>query len=151
MKCAVVYYSKTGVTKRIADQIQAKFNADIYPVEPEKAYGGFLSSVARVVGEKISKKSPALKTAVSDFAPYDIVFIGFPVWAGTVPDFMQTYIRKANLAGKRIIPFATASTTGKESSLKTLKALLPDSTITDYFYTNSRQPADVQTWLDGIK
>ena len=57
MKCAVVYYSKTGVTKRIADQIQAKFNADVYLVEPEKAYGGFLSSVVRVVGEKISKKS----------------------------------------------------------------------------------------------
>ena len=49
MKCAVIYYSKTGVTKRIADQIQAKFNADVYLVEPEKAYGGFLSSVARVV------------------------------------------------------------------------------------------------------
>ena len=139
------------MTKRIADQIQAKFNADVYPVEPEKAYGGFLSSVARVVGEKISKKSPALKTIVSDFAPYDIVFIGFPVWAGTVPEFRQEYIRKANLAGKRIIPFATASANGKESSLKTLKALLPDSSITDYFYTSSRQPTDVQTWLAGIK
>ena len=139
------------MTKRIADLIQAKFNADVYLVEPEKAYGGFLSSVARVVGEKISKKSPALKTAVSDFAPYDIVFIGFPVWAGTVPDFMQEYIRKANLAGKRVIPFATASANGRESSLKTLKALLTDSSITDYLYTSSRQPADIQTWLDGIK
>ena len=52
---------------------------------------------------------------------------------------------------KRIIPFATASATGKESSLKTLKALLTDSSITDYLYTSSRQPADIQTWLDGIK
>ena len=151
MKCAVIYYSKTGVTKRIVDQVQARFNADVYPVEPEKAYGGFLSSVARVVGEKTSKKGAALKTAVSDFAPYDAVFIGFPVWCGTVPDFLQEYIRKANLAGKRIIPFATASANGKESSLKTLKALLPDSSITDYFYTSSRQPTDVQTWLAGIK
>jgi hypothetical protein len=78
------------------------------------------------------------------------VFIGFPVWCGTVPDFLQEYICKANLTGKRIIPFATASANGKESSLKTLKSLLPDSTITDYFYTSSRQPADVQAWLDGI-
>ncbi len=150
MKCAVVYYSKTGVTKRIADQIQAKFNADIYLVEPEKAYGGFLSAVARVVGEKISRKGSALKTAVSDFAPYDTVFIGFPVWAGTVPDFLQEYIRKANLAGKRVIPFATASANGKESSLKTLKNLLPDSNITDYFYTSRTQKSDVQAWLAGI-
>ena len=151
MKCAVVYYSKTGVTKRIADKIQAKFAADVYLVEPEKAYGGFFSAVARVVGEKISRKGAALKTAVSDFAPYDIVFIGFPVWAGTVPDFLQEYIRKADLSGKRVIPFATASATGKESSLKTLNALLPESTITDYFFTSRRQPADVAAWLDGIK
>ena len=151
MKAAVIYYSRSGVTKKIADKVQAKFDADMYFVEPEKAYGNYLSSVARVMGERTSKNAPVLKTEVADFSPYDIVFIGFPVWAATLPEFLQEYISKANLAGKRVIPFATAGGNGKESSLKTLKELIPDSTITDYFYTSLVKKADADAWLDGIE
>ena len=45
MKCAVIYYSKSGNTKKIADKIQGRLNADSYLVEPEDAYGSYLSSV----------------------------------------------------------------------------------------------------------
>lgn len=151
MKTAVIYYSRSGVTKKIADKIAAKFSVDVYPVEPEKAYGNYLSAVIRVGGENMRKKTPALKTKVADFSAYDVVFIGFPVWYGTVPSFLQEYIRKANLAGKRVIPFATAGANGKESSLETVKKLLPKSEITDYFYATHSQMGTADSWLDGIK
>ena len=41
MKAAVVYYSRSGITKKIAEKVQAKFNADMIFVEPEKAYKSF--------------------------------------------------------------------------------------------------------------
>ena len=81
MKCAVIYYSKTGVTKRIADLVQKQFNADIYLVEPEKAYGGFLSSVARVVGEKISKKKD-----IKDMKKY----------RGLIKDFLNEVVNRSH-------------------------------------------------------
>ena len=150
MKAAVIYYSRSGVTKKIAEKVQKKFSADMYFVEPEKAYGNYASAVARVIGEKASKKDPVLKTAVSDFSAYDTVFIGFPVWAGSIPQFLQEYISKADLSGKRIIPFATAGANGKEGSLNALKRLLPDAVITDYFYTSMVKKADADAWLEGI-
>ena len=94
---------------------------------------------------------PALKTAPADFSAYDTVFIGFPVWAATIPDFLQEYIRQADLAGKRVIPFATAGNNGRDESLAALKALLPDSEITDYFYTSMVEKADADAWLEGIR
>lgn len=151
MKCAVIYYSRSGVTKAIADKVAEAFGADMFFVEPEKAYGNYASSVIRVIGEKIGKKDRLLKTAVSDFSDYDTVFIGFPVWAGTVPDFMQEYLRKADLSGKRVIPFATAGANGRESSLNAIKSLCPKSNVTDYFYTSMTKRADADAWIKGLK
>lgn len=151
MKTAVIYYSKAGTTKKIAEKIASIFDADLYFVEPEKAYGNYISAVIRVAGEKISKKNPALKTEVADFGSYDTVFIGFPVWYSTLPKHLQEYLHKADLAGKRVIPFATAGAGGKESSLETVKELCPKSDITDYFYTSMTAKADVDAWLKGIK
>lgn len=150
MKAAVIYYSRSGVTKRIAEKVQKKFDADMYFVEPEKAYGNNASAVVRVIGEKASKNDPVLKTKIADFSAYDTVFIGFPIWAGSLPQFLQEYISKANLDGKRVIPFATAGANGKERSLKLLKELLPKSDITDYFYTSMMKGADADAWLERI-
>ena len=151
MKAAVIYYSRSGVTKKIAEKVRDRFQADMYFVEPEKAYGNYASAVARVIGEKASKKDPVLKTKVSDFSAYDTVFIGFPVWASTIPQFLQEHISKAGLQGKRVIPFATAGANGKESSLKRLKEILPDSTVTGYFYTSMVKKADADVWLNSIE
>ena len=151
MKAAVIYYSRSGVTRKIAEKVQKKFDADMFFVEPEKAYGNYMASVVRVMGERASKNDPTLKTKVADFSSYDVVFIGFPVWAATLPQFLQEYISKAGLERKRVIPFATAGGNGKETSLKTLKELLPKSNITDYFYTSLIKKADVDAWLEGIK
>ena len=150
MKAAVIYYSRSGVTKGIAEKVQAKFHADPYFVEPQKPYGGFASAIARVLVEKASKKEQTAKTAPADFSAYDTVFIGFPVWAATLPDFLQEYLSRADLSGKRVIPFATAGNNGRENSLQKLQELLPDSRITDYFYTSMKEKADVDAWLEGI-
>ena len=150
MKAAVIYYSQYGTTKAIAEKVAATFNADIYLVEPEKDYGGFMSAVARVVKERIKKETPSFTTPIADFAPYDTVFIGFPVWAGTLPQFLQDYISTTNIGKKHVIPFGTAGGTGKEGSLKTIKELLPEAEITDYFFSSKAQRGDVDAWLKEI-
>lgn len=149
MKSAIIYYSRSGVTKKIVDKIQKKFGSDVYSVEPEKKYGNYLSAVIRYGGER--KKSVPVKTKIADFSSYDVIFIGFPVWYGTMPNFLQEYVKNANLAGKRIIPFATAGANGKESSLNTVKELLPNCNVTHYFYATHSHLGEADAWLDGIK
>lgn len=151
MKCAVIYYSKSGVTKKIAEAVKDKFKADLYFVEPEEAYGSYISAVARVGREKLTKKPPVLKTKPEDFSAYDVIFIGFPVWYGTMPSFQQEYISKCDLKGKTVIPFATAGANGRESSLKTVKELLPDSDVKHYLYISRGKKADVEQWLEEME
>lgn len=151
MKSAVVYYSKSGTTKKLADKIAETLGADVFPVEPEKAYGSYFSAVVRAGAERISGNTPAYKTEPVDFSDYDVIFIGFPVWYSTLPQFFQSYLSACGISGKHVIPFATAGSGGKESSLKALTALLPDCEITDFFFATLRNPSDPDSWLAGLE
>jgi len=151
MKSAIIYYSRSGITKEIAEKLKDTFCSDLYFVEPEKAYGSYLSAVLRNGTEKLRKKASKVVTSVSDFSGYDVIFIGFPVWYGTMPDFMQEFIKKCGIKGKTVIPFATAGANGKESSLETVKQLFPDCTVSDYFYTTKPKNGDTDVWLKGLK
>ncbi len=151
MNAAIIYYSRAGKTESIAKKIQAKTNGDLIKIEPNKQYGGYLGSVVSVAKEKLQKDMAKPTNEVVDFSKYDVVFIGFPVWYHTMPTFVQDYVSKCNLSDKRVIPFVTASGNGKESSLKTVKKLLPNSNITDYFYTSSIKKEDENAWLNNIK
>lgn len=73
MKVAVIYYSKSGITEKIAKKIQKKTGADLFLVEPDKNYGGYLSAVISVAGEKLRGRLAKPKTSVADFSAYDIV------------------------------------------------------------------------------
>lgn len=150
MKCVVIYYSKSGTTKALAEKVADRFGADIFPVEPKKAYGSYMSAVVRAGAERLSGTVPETKSIPCSFDEYDVIFIGFPVWYSTMPQFMQSYLRQSKLHGKRIIPFATAGANGRESSLKTVESIFPDCSITDYFYTSLVKKADAEKWLDGI-
>lgn len=150
MKSAVIYYSRSGRTKAIADKLKNRFDADLFSIEPEKAYGSYLSAVLRNGKEKLSKKAAGVATPAADFASYDVIFVGFPVWYGTMPDFMQEYIKKCKITGKKIIPFATAGANGRDSSLETVKALFAGCEISDYFYTTKPKSSEADAWIGGL-
>ncbi len=151
MKVAIIYYSRSGITESIAKKIQTKTNGDLIKIEPNKTYGNYLTSVFQVAGEKITNNMAKATNEILDFTNYDVVFVGFPVWYHTMPIFMQEYLKKCNLKNKRVIPFVTASGNGKDSSYKTIKNLLPDCNITDYFYTSKLKKTDEDKWLENIK
>lgn len=150
MNTAILYYSRAGKTESIAKKIQAKTSGDLIKIEPNKQYGSYLGSVVSVAKEKLQGNLAKATNEVKDFSKYDVIFIGFPVWYHTMPTFMQDYLSKCNLNGKRVIPFVTASGNGKESSLKTVKKLLPNSNVTDYFYTSAIKKEDEDAWLNSI-
>lgn len=150
MKSVVVYYSRGGATKAIAEKLKSAFGSDMIFVEPEKAYGGYLSAVLRNGKEKMTKNAAKVKTPVADFSGYDVIFVGFPVWYGTMPTFMQEYIKKCGISEKHVIPFATAGANGKDSSLATVKELFSGCEVSDYFYTTKPKSGEADAWVNGL-
>lgn len=103
----VIYYSFSGHTKDIAEQIREKTNADIYEIKTEKVYSS-PSVYFESKKELTSKRYPELK---KDFMPtienYDTVFVGGPVWWYTMAPALYSFLNKTNFKNVRVAPFST--------------------------------------------
>ena len=84
----VLYCSRTGSTERMAQQIQQTLDCDILEVEPqtpyESDYNGMLNRAQEELAAIRQGNYPAIKTSVEDFGNYDIVFVGYPIWYGSM-------------------------------------------------------------------
>jgi flavodoxin len=104
MKALVVYYSRTGTTKKVAEKIAKELSADIEEIVDLKRRNGpigFLSGGK----DAATKKLTEIKTLEKDPEEYDLVVIGSPVWAGTMAPAIRTYISVKKL--KKTAFFAT--------------------------------------------
>ena len=150
MKSIVLYYSQTGNTEIIAKRIAKDFGAELLKIEPDIVYGGFLSSCVRVIGDRMRKDLPTYVTEIPDLTEYDTVFVGFPIWAADAPDFVQAFLKDCDLAGKRVIPFATSRMTGIEGAVDTLTVLCEGASVEHPFFFGVRKRDNYRAWLAEV-
>ena len=150
MKSMILYYSKSGKTETLAKEIQETLGSDILKVEPEKPYGTWVSSVLRVMREKAKTIYPAFGTEIPNLESYDVVLVGYPIWANDIPAFFAYFIKKCNLRGKKVIPFATSGGSDIERSVQTLKRICPDINFTHEYKHASKDKEKLDLWLQSI-
>ena len=129
-KMLVLYYSETGVTKAVAEELQKQTGADMEAVEAVEPYTGiFQETIERGQREMQSGEMPALKPLTKKVADYDIVFPGYPIWFGTYANPIATLVKNEDFAGKKIVPFCTFGSGGLNTSSDALKKALPKAQI----------------------
>ena len=130
MKSLVAYYSRTNITKKIADDIASNLNCDIEEIRPKTNYQGKLG-YARGIKDGASGKIIELESQKYDPQDYDVVYIGAPVWAGKAANPIISYLNKNKGKFNDVKFFLTAGSSGfdsgfkqmEEKSIKPLKAL----------------------------
>ncbi len=105
-KVLVVYYSLTGHTKDIAEQISAKTGADIFEIKTVETYSS-PSVYMKSKKELTSKNYPELQGNLPNVADYDTIFVGGPVWWYTMAPALYSYLRVTDFGGARVVPFST--------------------------------------------
>ncbi len=121
-KVLVVFYSRTGTTKKIGEAIAQKLNCHIEEIIPIKNRTGFLGLV-RCGFEGAFKKLPEVKNIEHDPSLYDIIIIGTPVWGGTMSSPIRTYLSKYQGRFKKIALFSTSSS-GQSGTLKEMEDVI---------------------------
>lgn len=112
MKTLVAFFSKSGVTGECAKKIAEILGADTFEIKTEKQYPpGFIKTIKVCRKEMNSGERPALVENVPNFDEYDRVFIGFPVWFGTCPMAVVSFLEQYDWSGKDIYPFCTSTST----------------------------------------
>ena len=129
-KMLVLYYSQTGNTKAVAEEIAGKLGADIEEIVAVNPYDGdFQATIERCKQEHEQGNIPDIQPIKSNIADYDIIFIGYPIWFGTYVPPVQKFLLSNDLSGKKIVPFCTFGSGGLESSAKDLASAEPNAEI----------------------
>lgn len=106
-KTLVVYYSLSGHTKDIAEQIAAKTNADLYEIKTIEAYSS-PSVYMKSKKELSSQNYPQLQNDnMPDVKKYDTVFVGAPVWWYTMAPALYSYLNMTDFNNVKVVPFST--------------------------------------------
>jgi flavodoxin len=131
MKTLVAYFSASGVTKKVGEEIAKIANGDTFEIVPETLYTkadlNWEDKQSRSSVEMQDKSSrPAIATK-TDISSYDTIYIGFPIWWYTAPTIIATFLESYDFSGKTLIPFATAGSSEFGNILDDLKGYCPNA------------------------
>ena len=113
-----------GNTEVIAESINDLTSADLFKVEPANEYPlDYMECIDVAQKEQENDARPEIKDALTDIDEYDVIYIGFPNWWGTLPMPMWTQLEQLDFEGKTVKPFVTHEGSGFGSSEKDLKKL----------------------------
>lgn len=151
-KCLVMYYSQTGATRQVAQLFAQQLGADLVSLEVEQPYDGtYQETIERCQKEMAAGEVPELKPLATDFAQYDVIFLGYPIWFGTYAQPIASLVKQVDFSGKKIVPFCTFGSGGLSASAEHLKKALPQADIQPgYGVRNARTakaPAEVDRFL----
>jgi len=127
----VAFYSMSGNTRRIANEIRNATGADIEEIEeikPRKGMGG----TVRALVDSVTRRTPPILVADHNPADYDLVIIGGPVWAGRLASPVRTYAKRYGAQAPHVAFFCTEGGRGAESAFADLQQLCqraPDATL----------------------
>ncbi len=131
-KTLILYYSQTGTTEAVAQELQKKLNVDMELIEVENPYTGTYGEVVERVGkERESGTLPTLLPLKVDLSEYDTIFLGYPIWYGTYAMPIASLVKEYNFDGKKIVTFCTFGSGGLEAAIQDLKKALPAADIAD--------------------
>ena len=130
-KNIVVYFSRTGHTKPLAEYISDELNADIYEInakDPYTAEDSRYDADTRAYKEQHDPDArPEIAGELPDLSAYDTVYLGYPIWHGEAPKIVYTFLEGVDMSGKTVIPFCTSAESPVGASAENLHPLAPDA------------------------
>lgn len=112
MKTLVVYYSRSGHTKKIAEEISNKIKCDIEEIIDTKNRKGIIGWL-KSGRDAHSRKLTTINEIRNDPSKYDVVAIGTPIWAGLMVPAIRTYINQNKGKFKNVGFFCTCGSSGE--------------------------------------
>lgn len=143
-KSLIVYYSRRGEnhyagglkfleegnTEKVAKLIAGALDAELFQVETVKPYAaGYRECCGEAVAEWKAGARPEIVGYVENMEVYDTVFVGYPIWCGTMPMCMYTFLEHYDLSGKRIVPFCTHEGSGLAKSVEEIAKVCPGAVL----------------------
>lgn len=123
-----------GNLRILAEYISEETGAEIFSIRTVETYPtAYKDTTDLATEEKDENARPELVSHIDDMEDYDVIYLGYPNWWGTLPMPVASFLEEYDFAGKTIIPFASHEGSGPGSGVSMIKELCPDSAVLDGF------------------
>jgi flavodoxin len=168
-KCLIAYFSrkgqnyvsgrlvdlKVGNTKAVANMIHKITGGVLFHIESVTAYPKDYTEATEVAKNELRAKArPKLTGHVENMGAYDVIFLGYPNWWGTMPMPVYTFLESYDFSEKTIVPFCTHEGSGMGHSEKDIAKVCPKSTVLEglaiHGTSASSAESKVSSWIDRL-
>ncbi len=151
MKPLIVYYSYSGITRRLAEDIALITDGNLRELKPQKPYSFSYNTAVKEARAEIEKGyCPPLLQGAEPIEDTDVIFVGSPNWLKTFAPPVLSFLRSVDLSGKTIIPFCTHGGGGFGRMIEDYKRECKNSVIKDGIALRGDYNFDeLEKWLEN--
>lgn len=121
-----------GNTHVCAEFIQQAVGGDLFEIETTKTYSqDHFEMIEEAKVEMQSGEKAQPKRWLDNLESYDVIFVGYPIWWGTYPPIINTFLEHYNLEGKTVIPFSTSEGSGLLNTVAELREVCKGANVTE--------------------
>jgi len=168
-KCLIAYFSRkgnnyvsgrivnltVGNTEVVAKMIQEVTGGDLFHIEAVDSYPEDYTEATEAAQKELRANArPELKEQIENMDSYDVVFLGYPNWWGTMPMPVFTFLEEYDFSGITIVPFCTHEGSGLGRSERDIEKLCPKSEVLKGLAVHGTSAGSAQksvsAWLDKL-
>lgn len=148
----IAYFSWSGNTRGIAQEIQNQTGADLFEISPKTPYSSDYNTVlAQAQKDQRTQARPELTYHIENMDQYDTIILGYPNWWASIPMPIATFLEEYDFSGKTIIPFCSHGGGRFGQSLTAITKLAPAAKMGEalsiHYSGGDSMPSDVSDWL----
>lgn len=150
----IAYFSWSGNTRGIAEEIQRQTGADLFEIQLVEPYSTDYNTVLDQAQQDQNEQArPELSTHVENMDQYNTIILGYPNWWASIPMPIASFLEEYDFTGKTILPFCSHGGGGLGQSQTAIAKLVPNAVLAEGLAINysggSSMPDDVTKWLES--
>jgi flavodoxin len=156
MKTLVVYYSRTGKTRFVAEKVASELKAEIEEVVDLKNRSGRFGFLKAGYDATRGNETEIAETQKSP-SDFDLIVVGTPVWNSRPTAAISTYLKRNDFAGKKAAVFCTNEGTGEEKAVDRTKALISNGdvvgelVVSKVFENQEEKKNKISDWCNKLR
>jgi flavodoxin len=139
MKTLVVYFSRSGNTHQVANEIALRCDADMEPIRENLNREGFWGYLVSS-WQALVRAEPPIRKSAKDPAAYDLVIIGTPIWDFGLAPPVRSYARKYASHFKSVAFFCTEGGSGDQRAFDELAQICGKKPVATFAVTEKQLP-----------
>ncbi|CZQ91529.1 flavodoxin [Trichococcus ilyis] len=155
-KTAIVFYSLSGNTKKVAEEIRRQTGGDLFEIRTAEPYPQSYTRVTELVQEQRGSGTlPDVQPMPIRLGDYDTLFIGSPIWYGDSALPLQKWLEENSLAGKKVAAFFTSGGSSTAGAMADLRGRVKGAKMSEGLWILDARSKNVSRkvtdWLGRIR